>query len=67
VLVPAVLALIRAVFAAVHHAEVIALKVDEPFGALALALAVPLIEGSLIVSLMLSPGDDAATPTSPLF
>ncbi len=61
VLVPAVLVLIGTVFAAVHHAEVIALKLGEPFGTLVLALAVTLIEGSLIVSLMLSAGDDAAT------
>ena len=60
VLVPAALLLIGTVFAAVHHAEVIALKVGEPFGTLILALAVTLIEGSLIVSLMLSAGENAA-------
>jgi Ca2+:H+ antiporter len=61
VLVVAVLVLFATVFAAVHHAEVIALRVGEPFGTLVLALAVTLIESSLIVSLMLSAGDDAAT------
>ena len=44
------------VFAAVHHAEVIALRVGEPFGALVLAIAVTVIEVALIVSIMLSPG-----------
>jgi Ca2+:H+ antiporter len=47
-------ALIAAVLVAVHHAEVIALRVGEPFGTLVLALAVTVIEVSLIVSLMLS-------------
>jgi len=49
-----------AVFAAVHHAEVIALKVGEPFGTLVLALAVTVIEGSLIVSMMFSGGANSS-------
>lgn len=49
--------LAAAVFAAVHHAEVIALRVGEPFGTLVLALAVTVIEASLIVSLMYSGGE----------
>lgn len=52
VVVAAVLAL--AVFSAVHHAEVIAHKVGEPFGSLILAVAVTVIEVGLIVMLMLS-------------
>jgi Ca2+:H+ antiporter len=48
--------LMAAVLAAVHHAEVIALRVGEPYGTLVLALAVTVIEGSLIVSMMLSGG-----------
>jgi Ca2+:H+ antiporter len=55
-----VLALIAAVFAAVHHAEIIALRVGEPFGTLVLALAVTVIEASLIVALMLSGGEAAS-------
>lgn len=43
-----------AVLAAVHHAEVVAHKVGEPFGTLVLAIAVTVIEVSLIVSLMLT-------------
>jgi Ca2+:H+ antiporter len=42
------------VFAAVHHADVIALRVGEPFGTLILTLAVTIIEVALIESLMLS-------------
>jgi len=49
-------ALIGAVVAAVHHAEVIAHRVGEPFGTLALALAVTVIESSLIVMLMIGGG-----------
>lgn len=55
----AVVALLAAVVVAVHHAEVIALRVGEPFGTLVLALAVTVIEVALIVALMLS--DPAAT------
>jgi len=49
------------VIAAVHHAEVVAHKVGEPFGTLVLAVAVTVIEVSLIVSLMLSGSGDVAT------
>lgn len=51
--------LIAAVLSAVHHAEVVAHKVGEPFGTLLLAVAVTVIEVSLIVSLMLAAGDGA--------
>lgn len=44
------------VFAAVHHAEVVAHRVGEPFGTLVLALAVTVIEVALIVSIMLNGG-----------
>ena len=46
--------------AAVHHAEVVAHRVGEPFGTLVLALAVTVIEVALIVSLMLAAGEAAA-------
>lgn len=49
-------ALLGAVFAGVHHAEVVAHRVGEPFGTLVLALAITVIEASLIVSLMLADG-----------
>jgi Ca2+:H+ antiporter len=48
------------VFAAVHHAEVVAHRVGEPYGTLVLALAVTLIEVALVVSLMMAGGADAA-------
>ncbi len=48
--------LIAAVLVAVFHAEVIAHRIGEPFGTLVLALAVTVIEVSLIVSMMLSGG-----------
>jgi Ca2+:H+ antiporter len=54
VLACAALLLGAAVFAAVYHAEIIALKVGEPFGSIVLALAVTVIEVALIVSIMLS-------------
>ncbi|HWO65292.1 MAG TPA: ionic transporter y4hA [Umezawaea sp.] len=41
-----------AVLAAVHHAEVVAHRVGEPFGSLVLAVAVTVIEVALIVTLM---------------
>jgi len=53
-------ALIAAVFAAVHHAEVVAHRVGEPYGTLILALAITVIEVALIVSLMLSGGPGAS-------
>lgn len=49
-----------AVIAAVHHAEVIAHRVGEPFGTLVLALAVTVIEASLILSMMLAGGPEMA-------
>lgn len=61
-IVVAAIILIGSVIAAVHHAEVIAHRIGEPFGTLVLAVAVTVIEVSLIVSLMLSnSGGDAAT------
>src|SRR3984957_17394978 len=54
VLVLAGLFLAATVFAAVHHAEVLALKLGEPFGSILLAVAVTVIEAGLIVSIMLA-------------
>ncbi|WP_330232675.1 ionic transporter y4hA [Nocardia sp. NBC_00508] len=54
-------ALIGAVLAAVHHAEVVARRVGEPFGSLVLAIAVTVIEVGLILALMSSGGDQTAT------
>jgi len=54
------LGLAGGVFAAVHHADVVAHRVGEPFGTLVLALAVTLIEVALIVSLMIAGGASTA-------
>ena len=43
-----------AVLSAVHHAEVVAHRVGEPFGSIILAVAVTIIEVGLIVTLMVS-------------
>ena len=51
------IALMGAVFAAVHHAEVVAHRVGEPFGTLILAVAVTVIEASLILSMMFAGGE----------
>src|ERR1700687_3472136 len=48
------------VFAAVHHAEVIAQRVGEPYGTLLLTLAVTVIEVALIATIMLG---EKAVPT----
>lgn len=59
--VVAAVLLAGAVLAAVDHAEVVAHRVGEPFGALVLAVAVTIIEVGLIVTLMVSGGDTTAT------
>lgn len=50
-----------AVLAAVHHAEVVAHRVGEPFGSLVLAVAVTVIEVALIVTLMADGGGKTAS------
>ncbi|MFT3896298.1 MAG: ionic transporter y4hA [Thermomonas sp.] len=55
-----VLGLFASVVAAVHHAEVVAHKVGEPFGTIVLALAVTAIEVALIVTMMLAGGESAS-------
>jgi len=60
--------LFAAVFSAVHHAETIAHRVGQPFGSIVLALAVTVIEVSLIVSLLLSaPEGDSAVARDTVF
>ncbi|MCW2773683.1 MAG: ionic transporter y4hA [Nocardioides sp.] len=53
--------LVAAVLAAVHHAEVVAHRVGEPFGSLLLAVAVTVIEVALIVTLMVTGDKDTST------
>ena len=52
--------LVGAVLAAVHHAEVVAHRVGEPFGSLILAVAVTVIEVALIVTLMVTGDKDTS-------
>lgn len=53
--------LVGSVLAAVHHAEVVAHRVGEPFGSLILAVAVTVIEVGVIVMLMAGGGPGAPT------
>lgn len=67
-ILPALPLLFGAVFAAVHHAETIAHRVGQPFGSILLALAVTVIEVSLIVSLLLSaPEGESAVARDTVF
>ncbi|NAZ83397.1 ionic transporter y4hA [Kineococcus sp. R8] len=50
-----------AVLAAVHHAEVVAHRVGEPYGSLVLAVAVTVIEVALIVTLVAAGGPETAS------
>lgn len=59
--VPIAVALAGAVLAAVHHAEVVAHRVGEPFGTLVLAVAVTVIEAGLVLSMMMAGGEAAAS------
>jgi len=60
--------LFAAVFSAVHHAETVAHRIGQPFGSILLALAVTLIEVSLIVSVLLSaPGGQSAVARDTVF
>ena len=61
VVVIVALVLAAAVLSAVHHAEVVAHRVGEPFGSLILAVAVTIIEVALIVTLMVTAADKNAS------
>jgi Ca2+:H+ antiporter len=56
VLVLVSLVMAAAVLSAVHHAEVVAARVGEPYGSLVLAVAVTVIEVALLVTLMATSG-----------
>jgi Ca2+:H+ antiporter len=53
--------LVASVLASVHHAEVIAHRVGEPYGSLILAVAVTVIEVALIVTLMVTGAKDTSS------
>ena len=50
--------LILSVMSAVHHSEIVAHRVGEPYGTIILAVAITVIEVSIIISLMLSGGPE---------
>ena len=66
-LVAASAVLVGCVLVSVHHAEVVAHRVGEPFGTLVLAIAVTIIETSLILSMMLSGSANPALPRDTVF
>lgn len=51
--------LVLCVMSAVHHSEILALRVGEPYGTIILAVSVTILEVSIIVSLMLAGGAEA--------
>ena len=53
--------LILSVMSAVHHSEIIAHRVGEPYGTIILAIAITVIEVSIIISLMVSGGAQAVS------
>lgn len=55
------LLLIFSVMSAVHHSEIIAERVGEPYGTIILAISITVIEVSIVVSLMMSEGPEAAS------
>lgn len=61
------LIMLGAIFASVHHADVIAHRVGEPFGTLVLTLAVTIIEVALIESIVLQPNSSPALARDTVF
>ena len=61
------IALVISVLAAVHHAEIVAHHTGEPFGTLILAVAVTIIEASLILSMMASGPASATLPRDTVY
>ena len=59
--------LFGSVFAAVHHAEVIAHRTGEPFGTLVLTMAVTVMEVALIASALLAENPNPALARDTIF
>src|SRR5690606_13108526 len=53
--------LIFCVMSAVHHSEIIAHRVGEPFGTIILAVSITVIEVAIIISLMATGGPEYAS------
>lgn len=49
------------VFASVHHAETIALKVGNPYGSFILAISVTIVEVAIILAVLLNSSDEVVT------
>jgi Ca2+:H+ antiporter len=62
-----VLIMLGAIFASVHHADVVAHRVGEPYGTLVLTLAVTIIEVALIESIVLTPNSSPALARDTVF
>ena len=62
-----VLIMLGAIFASVHHADVVAYRVGEPYGTLVLTLAVTIIEVALIESIVLTPNSSPALARDTVF
>jgi Ca2+:H+ antiporter len=59
--------MLGAIFAAVHHADVIAHRTGEPYGTLVLTLAVTIIEVALIESIVLTPNSSPTLARDTVF
>lgn len=59
--------LILSVMAAVHHSEIIAHRVGEPFGTIILAVSVTIIEVSIIISLMVTGAENPSLARDTVF
>lgn len=55
------LLLIFCVMSAVHHSEIVAHRVGEPYGTIILAVSITIIEVAIIISLMVTGGEEYAT------
>ena len=53
--------LVFCVMSAVHHSEIVAHRVGEPFGTIILAVSITIIEVAIIVSLMITGGEQYAS------
>jgi len=53
--------LIFSVMSAVHHSEIVAHRVGEPYGTIILALSITIIEVAIIISLMITGGEQYAS------
>ncbi len=60
-IIVACILLIATVLSAVHHSEIVAHRVGEPFGTIILAVAITIIEVAIIISLMIAGGNDTST------